>query len=39
MSQTASVWLVIVIAVLAANLPFMNHRLLGVVPMVRPKTL
>lgn len=39
MSQTASVWLVIVVAALAANLPFMNHRLLGVVPMARPKTL
>lgn len=39
MSQTASVWLVIVVAVLAANLPFLNHRFLGIVPMARPKTL
>ena len=39
MSQTASVWLVILVALIAANLPFLNHRLLGVVPMARPKTL
>lgn len=39
MSQTASVWLVIVVALVAANLPFLNHRLLGVVPMARPKSL
>ncbi len=39
MSQTASVWLVVLAAVLAANLPFLNQRLLGVVAMARPKTL
>ncbi|HYF41803.1 MAG TPA: DUF2818 family protein [Ramlibacter sp.] len=39
MSQTASIWLVIVAAVVAANLPFLNQRLLGVVPMARPKSL
>ena len=39
MSQTASVWLVVLAAVLAANLPFLNQRLLGVVAMSRPKTL
>ena len=39
MSQTASIWLVIVAALVAANLPFVNQRLLAVVPMARSKTL
>lgn len=39
MSQTASVWLVVLAAVVAANLPFLNQRLLGVLAMARPKTL
>lgn len=39
MSQTASVWLVIVVAFCAANLPFLNQRLFGVIPMRRPKSL
>ena len=39
MSQTASIWLVIVAALFAANLPFMNQRLLAVIPMTRTKTL
>ena len=39
MSQTLSVWLVILAAFCAANLPFINHRLLAVVPVSRPKTL
>lgn len=39
MSQTASIWLVIVAALVAANLPFLNQRLLAVIPMARPKTL
>lgn len=39
MSNTVSVWLVIVVAFLAANLPFVNQRLLGVLPMQRPKSL
>jgi len=38
-SQTASVWLVILVAFCAANLPFINQRLLAVVPLSRPKTL
>jgi len=38
-SQSASVWLVIVAALCAANLPFVNQRLLAVVPMARPKSL
>ena len=39
MSQTASIWLVILAAVCAANLPFLNHRLLAVFPLTRPKSL
>jgi hypothetical protein len=39
MSQTVSIWFVIVAALVAANLPFINHRLLGVVPLPRPKSL
>jgi hypothetical protein len=39
MSQTASIWLVIVAALAGANLPFVNQRLLGVVPMHVPKSL
>jgi hypothetical protein len=38
-SQTASIWLVIVLAALGANLPFVSQRLLGVVPLARAKTL
>lgn len=32
MSQTASVWLVLLLALAAANLPFLNERLLSVAP-------
>lgn len=32
MSQSASVWLVLLLALVAANLPFLNERLLAVVP-------
>ncbi|MDP1566959.1 MAG: DUF2818 family protein [Polaromonas sp.] len=39
MTQTASVWLVVVLALLAANLPFISNRLLAVVPLARPKIL
>lgn len=39
MSQSASVWLVIVVALIAANLPFLNERLLGVVPLRHGKSL
>ena len=34
-SQTASVWVVLLVALVAANLPFVNERLLGVVPLAR----
>jgi hypothetical protein len=37
-SQTASIWLVIACALAAANLPFLNERLLGVVP-IGPRKL
>ncbi len=36
MSQAASVWLVLVVAVIAANLPFVNERLFVVGPRLRP---
>lgn len=39
MSQTASIWLVILAAVVAANLPFVNQRLLAVIPLGKPKPL
>ena len=40
MSQTASVWFVLVVALVAANLPFVNERLLALVPLVsRHKSL
>jgi hypothetical protein len=39
MSQTASIWLVIVAALCAANLPFFTHRLFGVIPLSRPKPI
>ena len=39
MTQTASVWLVVVLALLAANLPFLSNRLLAVYPLNRPKML
>lgn len=39
MSQSASVWLVIIVAVCAANLPFLNQRLLALVPLSRSKPL
>ena len=40
MSQTASVWVVLVVALLAANLPFLNDRLFGAIPLrVHPKSL
>ncbi|GAC1533082.1 MAG: DUF2818 family protein [Ramlibacter sp.] len=40
MSQTASIWLVIVLAFIAANLPFLvNSRLLAVLPLRHPKAL
>jgi hypothetical protein len=39
MGQSASVWLVIVAAVLAANLPFFTRRLLAVLPLSGGKNL
>ncbi|MFH0133116.1 DUF2818 family protein [Variovorax sp. EL159] len=40
MSQTASVWVVLLVALVAANLPFFNDRLFGAVPLPsRPKSL
>lgn len=39
MSQSFAVWLVIVLALVAANLPFMNQRLLAAGPLLRNKTL
>lgn len=38
MSQSASVWTVLLLALLAATLPFVNERLLGLLPL-RSKTL
>src|SRR5687767_13923938 len=39
MSQTASVWLVVVLALMAANLPFISNRLLAVIRLAGPKVL
>ena len=39
MTQSASIWLVLVLAFCAANLPFLSQRLLGVVPLARGKNL
>lgn len=37
MSLTGSVWLVIVAALVAANLPFVNHRWLVIGPVAAPR--
>jgi len=34
-SQSASVWLVLLVALSAANLPFLTERVLGLVPLTR----
>lgn len=39
MSQAASIWLVLAVALAAANLPFFTERLLGLVPLKAPKGL
>ena len=39
MSQSASVWAVLVLAFLGANLPFVSQRLFGVVALNQPKSL
>jgi hypothetical protein len=39
MSQVGSVWLVVLSALLAANLPFVTQHLLGVIKIGHPKSL
>jgi uncharacterized protein YybS (DUF2232 family) len=39
MTQTASVWLVVLLALLAANLPFVSNRLFAVYMPQAPKNL
>ncbi len=39
MSHDASVWLVLLAALFAANLPFLNERWLAIFPRKTPKTL
>jgi Protein of unknown function (DUF2818) len=39
MGQSASVWLVIVAALIAANLPFVSQRLLAIIPLPAGKNL
>ncbi|WP_374408466.1 DUF2818 family protein [Hydrogenophaga sp.] len=39
MSASASVWVLLLAAVVGANLPFVNQRWLGVFPRKAPKTL
>lgn len=39
MSQTVSVWLVVVLALCGANFPFASTRVLGIFVLPRPKTL
>ena len=39
MSLTVSVWFVIVLALMAANLPFVTQRLFGLVALRAPKSL
>ena len=39
MSQTIAVWLVVLTAFIAANIPFFTQRLFGIVPVVGTKSL
>ena len=39
MNSSSYVWLVLLAATLAANLPFLNNRWLSVIPRALPKTL
>ena len=39
MDQTVPVWLVVVLALLAANLPFMSHRFMAVYRLTSAKSL
>ena len=38
MSQTFAVWTLVIIALCAANLPFVSQRFMAVVALVKPKT-
>jgi Protein of unknown function (DUF2818) len=38
-SQTLSVWLLLLVAICAANLPFVNQRVLAVMPLRQAKSL
>jgi len=39
MTPTASIWLLIALALAAANLPFLSQRLFGLLPLRNPKGL
>ncbi len=39
MNAAASVWVLLLAAVIGANLPFLNQRWLGLFPRSKPKTL
>jgi hypothetical protein len=39
MSHSTAVWLVLLAALIGANLPFLNNRWLAVIPRALPKTL
>lgn len=39
MTQTASVWVLVLLAFVLANLPFVSNRLLAVYPVKTPKNL
>lgn len=39
MSSTAAVWLLLLVALVAANLPFLNERIALLGPLRRPKAL
>jgi hypothetical protein len=39
MMQAVSIWIVIVAALIAANLPFMSERLFAVIPLRAPKSI
>lgn len=39
MTPNASIWLVIALALVAANLPFFTQRLFGLLPLREPKSL
>jgi hypothetical protein len=39
MDQSAAIWFVVLAAFVGANLPFINNRLLAVLPLTNPKSL